>query len=981
MPRPRHKTKRSSSLPRVLPLSDWFAATATLDPREAVDYRARRPLAMPSRDARTARIRYADRCMASLSCIISYLRSCYEADNRQSGVGNLFDRSIRHLTFFDGDERLMTGASPWLHLEGDSARDALAEAKLYQREKTLLYCALMLVGSAPTAVTGRVKWRCAPLLLYPAQLVQVGSKFTLEICLDEQQVNTVAVANLLESAATGTVDLDELVRQVPAAPLAASDVERLVALLAPGVPHLDTAPLARFPQLDGEQEVKRWKTRLREPSDGYVCLPAAALALVPNSPRTRGVLHELDLLVEAPHHSAPLRHVLGASDTVPPPVARPSPTRVPVVLSKAQQAIVASAAREPLTMVVGPPGTGKSFTIAAVAVDHIGRGESVLVACQNDQAVGVVARMIDDLLGPNQCVIRGGKPQRVRELKQFLEQLLHGIERQQRADHGGRASDDADRRLATLADELQQLTGRFERYLANELEWGRLNTGEPRNLFRRLYRHWLLWRLAVRLSRQPDLWDFADEYERRLRDGNLQRRELLTQRIAAEVQRTLNEHRRDLAKFLRSIRTRSSTRQERLFAEIDPRLLFRTFPIWLTTIADAADLVPMETETFDVAIFDEATQCDMASCLPILQRARRAVVVGDPHQLRHVSFLADEKMRYLASEHRLTAGDSTKYHYRNKSLLDLADEHVASQRQVLFLNEHFRSMPPIIAFSNQHIYQGALSIMRLRPSTAAAQCLFGRHVADGRKQGSANPAEAAAVVDEVATLVASQTTLPDGKCQSIGILSPFRDQVDAIAEQLERRLSLEALNRHDLRVGTAHAFQGDERDVMVLSLVVDDETHPAALRFVNDDNLFNVSITRARDRQIVFYSCSVDRLPAGSLLRKYLESMQQPPAAPAACRGPASGFQGEVRQALEQRAMRVWTDYAVAGVAVDLLVEQHGRTLGIDLVGSPGESGRAVDLERYRILQRAGLALLPLPYRLWLRDQNKCLQAIVERLS
>lgn len=102
------------------------------------------------------------------------------------------------------------------------------------------------------------------------------------------------------------------------------------------------------------------------------------------------------------------------------------------------------------------------------------------------------------------------------------------------------------------------------------------------------------------------------------------------------------------------------------------------------------------------------------------------------------------------------------------------------------------------------------------------------------------------------------------------MLSPFRDQVDHLSRAIADRLEASDIEKHDLVVGTAYSFQGDERDVMLLSLVVDPESHPASIRYLEQPDVFNVSITRARDYQIVFTSLDAREAPAGTLLARYL---------------------------------------------------------------------------------------------------------------
>jgi hypothetical protein len=122
-------------------------------------------------------------------------------------------------------------------------------------------------------------------------------------------------------------------------------------------------------------------------------------------------------------------------------------------------------------------------------------------------------------------------------------------------------------------------------------------------------------------------------------------------------------------------------------------------------------------------------------------------------------------------------------------------------------------------------------------------------------------------------------------------------------------------------------------------------------------------------------------LPVDSLLRKYLESIAEASQPKWPAKTVADEFLCDVREALEAEGCRVWLEYELAGVMIDVIAEKSGKTLGVDLVGCAGDYGAAIDLERYRILRRAGFSLFPLPYRCWLRDRTTCLSALCERLE
>ncbi|MDA1049812.1 MAG: ATP-binding protein [Planctomycetota bacterium] len=909
---------------------------------------------------------------------IRFLRSCYEADNREMAVSNLLKKTVRHLTFFDGEEHLLCEMLSRVPLDREQAIVAQKEAHLQQREKALLYCVFPIVGRLAEGGT-RSRTLCAPLLFYPATLIIEEQAAFVEVDLSGQRVNTPILSAILARDDSADVDLDDLLNELPQAPFKKSDVQLLIALLHDSVPKLDAWALAEYPRLQQEKQVRQAVREGEASPDRFACLPACAVGLVPNSPETRGVLFELGELADGQSLSAPLKVAIEGVDATAIRRSAPRKHRVPAVLSLRQQQVLRSAAVAPLSLVVGPPGTGKSYTIAATAIDHLSRGESVLIACRTQQAVDVIGNMIDKLLGPNQCVIRGGQGQNQPALKEFLEQILQGIRKQIHLDVPApwRISRRPARELDAIEKQIEKLESAIRRHLNDERRWGELAATATESFVPRMLNHWKRYWLESHLRKQAAIWERIQQYQGSLVASDKLTRELLKEGIDRRIVESLKTHRRDLTAFLKSLRTRSSTRQQELFTEVDPRVLFGAFPIWLTAIPDVSGIISLRTELFDVAIIDEATQCDMASCLPIFQRAKRAVVVGDPQQLRHISFLSNERLRRIGEDCGLNESRRQQFHYRDKSILDLLNESITSQDHVHFLNEHFRSLPQIIRFSNEQFYGNSLSVMRLSPETEAARCVVPIFVPDGRKSGGANEVEATAVVEALVQLVDSQAALAPQACQTIGVLSPFRDQVDLIAKQLERQLPLAAFERHQLRVGTAHAFQGDERDVMFLSLAIDADSHSASLRFMERPNLLNVAITRARHLQYVFHSIPIVQLPAKSLLRQYLDSISRAPASPRPeTHVVGDRFMQEVRGELSDRKFQTWPEYELAGQHIDLVVGRAGKTLGIDLIGYPGQYGRVLDLERYRILQRASFPLFPLPYSRWQQDRKGCLRAI-----
>ena len=164
---------------------------------------------------------------------------------------------------------------------------------------------------------------------------------------------------------------------------------------------------------------------------------------------------------------------------------------------------------------------------------------------------------------------------------------------------------------------------------------------------------------------------------------------------------------------------------------------------------------------------------------------------------------------------------------------------------------------------------------------------------------------------------------------------------------------------------------------MFLSLAVDRDSHSATFRFLDRPDVFNVAITRARSLQIVFASIDPEDLAGDSLLRRYLEEIQTPPKAPSPESASSDdAFLQSVRTEMAERGFNTWPAYPLAGLHIDLVVEKDRRSLGIDLVGYPGRFALAFDLEKYRMLQRAGMRLFPLPYSAWTKRKDECIEAI-----
>jgi hypothetical protein len=239
-------------------------------------------------------------------------------------------------------------------------------------------------------------------------------------------------------------------------------------------------------------------------------------------------------------------------------------------------------------------------------------------------------------------------------------------------------------------------------------------------------------------------------------------------------------------------------------------------PIWITA-AMSAQSIPMLPKLFDILVIDEATQCTLTNMLPLIFRAKRLVVIGDPEQLTAIHEIGAAAESSLAGKFDIEDWLELLGHNDN-DIYKAAVRCLPRRREdVIPLLEHYRSHPLIIGFSNKHIYQARLKLQKKSGGAGRTERgVFGFNISGSCKRGPRNQSwvnnsEAAAICDLVSQLRDESRSL------SIGVVTPFRPQKELITDQLQKRGILKGIV-----VDTVHRFQGDERDVMIFGPVVDD---------------------------------------------------------------------------------------------------------------------------------------------------------------
>lgn len=428
----------------------------------------------------------------------------------------------------------------------------------------------------------------------------------------------------------------------------------------------------------------------------------------------------------------------------------------------------------------------------------------------------------------------------------------------------------------------------------------------------------------------------------------------------------------------KSLLERSKRRQNKIMEDEDFKPLLEAFPCWCVTTYAVSNSLPLKPGMFDVAIIDEASQCDIASCFPIMFRAKRAVIVGDDKQLPHLSFLEKAKEQSFMNQYGIPDRYQLMWKFRTNSMFDLADYY--SMNSVM-LDEHFRSLPPIIDFSNHEFYGDRIRIMR--KDFGGQKVLELVEVPDGKVDMDAtrNLPEIEAVVKKLHEIVVEDERKNPDKPVSIGIISPFRAQVEQLKTSVSRVLSDHMIRKHQIEIGTAHTFQGDERDIILMSWAFANNSHPQSVTFLQKPNLFNVAITRARYKVINFVSRDVNELPDG-LFRNYINYIREYQNKQEAIQNLQideneykNSLEKEISTEMRELGHEVIAGSEIAGLNADLLVD---RKFVVEVDGVEDNTKQTVsNMKKQAILERSGFKVKRITYREWKYSPKVCLDRVL----
>lgn len=416
----------------------------------------------------------------------------------------------------------------------------------------------------------------------------------------------------------------------------------------------------------------------------------------------------------------------------------------------------------------------------------------------------------------------------------------------------------------------------------------------------------------------------------------------------------------------------------------------RAVPAWIMPIGQALDSFDPANNLFDIVIIDEASQADMTA-LAITYLAKKVIVVGDDKQVSPLSVGAKESTAEgLAASYIEGKGIPNAHLYRARySLYEIAQQGFSP----IMLTEHFRCVPDIIGFSNGLSYGGKIKALRDADAGGLMPALVSFRVESGMRSGKAkiNQQEAKAAV----AIIRACLEQPEYENKTFGVLSLLgEEQADLIRNELLKEMDPSELEKHEIICGNAAGFQGDERDVMILSMVDSNESE-TPLRFMgtgSDDaykKRYNVAASRARDQMWLVYSLDPARdLKSGDLRRQLIEYMLDPHTFDTqieeAQEKAESDFELQVCTELSKRGYQYEQQKEVGSYRIDIVVQSDHNNVAIECDGDRWHSteGQIIaDMERQTILERVGWDFIRIRGSEFYSDRDATMDRVVAELA
>lgn len=410
-------------------------------------------------------------------------------------------------------------------------------------------------------------------------------------------------------------------------------------------------------------------------------------------------------------------------------------------------------------------------------------------------------------------------------------------------------------------------------------------------------------------------------------------------------------------------------------------------PGWIMPIGKALENLNPKTNKFDVIIIDEASQADI-SALAILYMGKKLIIVGDDKQVSPMAIgIEIDKMNALQDMYITDKIPNAHLYDAKTSIYEIA----ATTFQPLMLREHFRCVPEIIGFSNWLSYDFKIKPLRDESNSVLLPAVVNYRVANGERNGKTNVNEAKAIV----ALIQACLEQPEYDGKTFGIISLLGDeQVKVLQSEIYKHIDSKECTNRKILCGNSSNFQGDERDVIFLSLVecANGNGPVPKIGFGPDDayrKRYNVAASRAKDQLWVVDSLDpANDLKPDDLRKKLIDYSLNPDSVNMLNmqinKKSESPFEAAVAKALVCRGYHLIQQWNVGAYRLDMVAVCGTKKIAIECDGERYHSGETKireDMERQTILERLGWRFIRIRGSEYYRNPEKTIEKVIKELQ
>ncbi len=506
-------------------------------------------------------------------------------------------------------------------------------------------------------------------------------------------------------------------------------------------------------------------------------------------------------------------------------------------------------------------------------------------------------------------------------------------------------------------------------------------------------KHWLRAQLCGELNERgcTAVSDVQTQIERINSQLSAMTRELIARRAWSAQLRTMQDGSKkqalaNWATLVKRVGKGTGKRAEQLLASGELRRAMkecrRAVPVWIMPMSSVAEYFDPADEKFDVLIIDEASQADL-SALISLYLAKKVIVVGDDKQVSPSAIGLDVETSAKLRHEFLSDIPAASMYDELTSIYDLGK----ANYEPITLREHFRCADDIINFSNYYTYDGLICPLRDSASIKLHPATVAYHVdATAPAKRKTNRDEAVAT----AALIKACTEQPEYKGSTFGVITMLGDEQALIIDRLLRdKLSEYVYQSRRILCGNPSYFQGDERDVIFISLVDTPHSDGSALSVRREGynemyaKRYNVAASRARDQLWVVHSLDPGRDLKSDDIRLSLIRHADDPASTAKAlekRLPAvlSDMEEAVAAELKNNGYNVVTRQRVGSYIIGMTCEGDGGRVAIECDGDTESDARSIvtELNKQSVLERLGWRFIRLRASEYYRSPSEFLSSL-----